>query len=143
MSKLYRLHKQYSPISTKSHCPICLYASVLPTVHIKRKAPAFPRWRGSVTRANISIHIANNKVTLVRRSVKFDNLGVRHSVSLCRSYTDCTNNIAQFRQSLIVLFVCMHRHYQLYILKGKLQLSLFPPLARVCDPCQHIYTYSQ
>ena len=22
-----------------------------------------PRWRGSVTRANISIHIANNKVT--------------------------------------------------------------------------------
>ena len=42
----------------------------------------------------------------VRRSVKFDNLRVRHSVSLCRSYTDCTNNIAQFRQSLIVLFVC-------------------------------------
>ena len=42
MSKLYRLHKQYSPISTKSHCPICLYASALPTVHIKRKAPAFP-----------------------------------------------------------------------------------------------------
>ena len=25
--------------------------------------PAGPRWRGSVTRANISIHIANNKVT--------------------------------------------------------------------------------
>ena len=24
---------------------------------------ASPRWRGSVTRANISIHIANNKVT--------------------------------------------------------------------------------
>ena len=42
----------------------------------------------------------------VRRSVNFDNLRVRHSVSLCRSYTDCTNNIAQFRQSLIVLFVC-------------------------------------
>ena len=42
MSKLYRLHKQYSPISTKSHCSICLYASALPTVHIKRKAPAFP-----------------------------------------------------------------------------------------------------
>ncbi len=38
--------------------------------------------------------------------MNFDNLGVRHSVSLCRSYTDCTNNIAQFRQSLIVLFVC-------------------------------------
>ena len=45
-------------------------------------------------------------VSFVRRSVNFDNLGVRHSVSLCRSYTDCTNNIAQFRQSLIVLFVC-------------------------------------
>ena len=42
----------------------------------------------------------------VRRSVNFDNLRVRRSVSLCRSYTDCTNNIAQFRQSLIVLFVC-------------------------------------
>ena len=42
----------------------------------------------------------------VRRSVNFDNLRVRRSVSLCRSYTDCTNNIAQFRQSLIVLLVC-------------------------------------
>jgi hypothetical protein len=31
----YRLHKQYSPISTKSHCPICLYASALTTVDIK------------------------------------------------------------------------------------------------------------
>ena len=68
----------------------------------------------------------------VRRSVKFISLGVRHSVSLCRSYTDCTNNIAQFRQSLIVLFVCMHRHYQLYILKGKLQLSLFEPNKKLC-----------
>ena len=27
------------------------------------KTKAAPRWRGSVTRANISIHIANNKVT--------------------------------------------------------------------------------
>lgn len=26
-------------------------------------AGMYPRWRGSVTRANISIHIANNKVT--------------------------------------------------------------------------------
>ena len=66
MSKLYRLHKQYSPISTKSHCPICLsryagcsiriskysigitnctYKIILGyficTVGIKRKAPAF------------------------------------------------------------------------------------------------------
>jgi len=63
----------------------------------------------------------------VRRSVKFISLGVRHSVSLCRSYTDSTNNLAQFRQSLIVLFVSIHRHYQLCILKRKLQLSLFKP----------------
>ncbi|MBP7220185.1 MAG: T9SS type A sorting domain-containing protein [Paludibacteraceae bacterium] len=25
--------------------------------------------------------------------MKFDNLGVRRSVSLCRSYTDCTNDV--------------------------------------------------
>ena len=55
---------------------------------------------------DILVESINYCLSPVRRSVKFDNLGVRHSVSLCRSYTDCTNNIAQFRQSLIVLFVC-------------------------------------
>ena len=50
--------------------------------------------------------LINESSSPVRRSVNFDNLSVRRSVSLCRSYTDCTNNIAQFRQSLIALFVC-------------------------------------
>ena len=37
---------------TKQHAIL-----ILPVIYVS------PRWRGSVTRANISIHIANNKVT--------------------------------------------------------------------------------